>query len=503
MRTTFLFLIGIIFLLSSACRSDFFPANDFSELDFSKDTVFLDTVFSTISSSTYGLKVYNRTKSDINIPQIYLGRNESFYRISVDGRVGNQFQNIPIRAKDSIYVFIEATIDYEAVDDPLYIDSLVFSNGASSQHVQLITLVKDAHFLFQSESDEGLELPLPVGFRPNGKQTDVFGFQIDNIETFTSAKPYVIYGYGILPENQEVLIESGATFYFHSNSGLVVPENTMLNIEGSLDEKVVFQGNRLEPFYEELPGQWTGIWFQNGSAGGTLENVIIKNAITGIYSGGLNTVEQELSLHNLEIYNCSRFGLIGDRSHIKGSNMVINNCGESSLAIVNGGSYTFLHSTFANYWQQYIRQSPAVYVSNFNYLNTENTPIGGHLNLLDISNCLIEGNRSNEIEFEQKDAFDFNFFIDNSLVRFEDISGENEKNPFYDFSNPLYYSNILLNQSADFKNPQENNFQIGLNSAALANGKASTTLLVPIDLNGVTRVIPADLGAYRRIDFDN
>ena len=34
----------------------------------------------------------------------------------------------------------------------------------------------------------------------------------------------------------------------------------------------------------------------------------------------------------------------------KAENLVINNCGQTNLGILKGGNYTFLHATFANYW---------------------------------------------------------------------------------------------------------------------------------------------------------
>jgi len=61
-----LFLIAFILSLSS-CRKDFDTVASSGNLGFSKDTVYLDTVFSNIGSSTYTLKVYNRSSDDIKI----------------------------------------------------------------------------------------------------------------------------------------------------------------------------------------------------------------------------------------------------------------------------------------------------------------------------------------------------------------------------------------------------------------------------------------------------
>ena len=87
---TFLFFIGMLISLSS-CRTDFGTVASQGDLKFSKDTIYLDTVFATIGSSTYTLKVYNQIKNDITIPSIQLKKGlDSKYRMTVDGMHGNQ-----------------------------------------------------------------------------------------------------------------------------------------------------------------------------------------------------------------------------------------------------------------------------------------------------------------------------------------------------------------------------------------------------------------------------
>ena len=84
----FIFL-GILSFFSS-CRKDFSTVPSSGNLEFSKTKVYLDTVFSNIGSSTYSLKVYNRSNQDIKIPTVQLGKGlNSKYRIMVDGITGN------------------------------------------------------------------------------------------------------------------------------------------------------------------------------------------------------------------------------------------------------------------------------------------------------------------------------------------------------------------------------------------------------------------------------
>ena len=113
MRRLLLLIIPLLLLIVSvSCRKDFDYALGRGNLGFSKDTVFLDTVFTNIGSATYTLKVYNTSNKDIAIPFVGLAKGEqSAYRLNVDGRAGKTFANIPLLAKDSLYVFIETTFD--------------------------------------------------------------------------------------------------------------------------------------------------------------------------------------------------------------------------------------------------------------------------------------------------------------------------------------------------------------------------------------------------------
>ena len=130
MRKLFTFLICIVLVAVSSCRKDFSTIPSFGELTFSKDTVFLDTVFTNVGSSTYNLKIYNKSSDAIRIPSISLENgNTSNYRISVDGIAGESFQNIDILAKDSIFLFIETTIDFASVTNPIYTDKIIFDTG--------------------------------------------------------------------------------------------------------------------------------------------------------------------------------------------------------------------------------------------------------------------------------------------------------------------------------------------------------------------------------------
>jgi len=104
--------LGIAFwslLLLAGCNRDDISFDSPTQLlRFSTDTVFCDTVYNQMRSETYAVKVYNNEDKDILIPEIKLeGGINSPYKINVDGKVGTSFENVALRKKDSLYVFVE------------------------------------------------------------------------------------------------------------------------------------------------------------------------------------------------------------------------------------------------------------------------------------------------------------------------------------------------------------------------------------------------------------
>ena len=68
-RLYFIFLPVLIFWFASCEREDI-SSNPSLKLNFSRDTVMFDTVFTTIGSSTRYFKVYNKNSNDLRISSI-------------------------------------------------------------------------------------------------------------------------------------------------------------------------------------------------------------------------------------------------------------------------------------------------------------------------------------------------------------------------------------------------------------------------------------------------
>ena len=183
---------------------------------------------------------------------------------------------------------------------------------------------------------------------------------------FTSSKPIVIYGFAAIPKNKTLSIEAGTNVYFHDNSGLIVDDKATLKVKGTRSKKVVFEGDRLEHSFSDIPGQWGTIWMRAGSINNEIHHAIIRNGIIGILvDSSENTARPTLKLENTEIYNHASFGILGRETNIEGHNLVIGNAGQASLAATIGGSYNFTHATFSNFWSNSLRQLPAVLINNF------------------------------------------------------------------------------------------------------------------------------------------
>ena len=339
----------------------------------------------------------------------------------------------------------------------------------------------------------------------DGQLTSIQGRFLEDSElTFTKDKPYVIYGYAAVPANKTLTIEAGARIHFHDNSGLVIDKDATLKVNGTLDEKVVFEGDRLENSFSRVSGQWGTIWMRAGSRDNEINHAQIKNGIIGVLVDSLGTNSTPtLRLTNTEVYNQTSFGVLGRQANIVGENVVIGNAGQASFAGTVGGAYNFTHSTFANYWNRSLRPLPAVLVNNFFTFQDENGQEiieTRNLTAANFTNCIITGNNNIEFLLDHVESGDtFNYSVQNSLIQFDDFNNNFQNNNELNFSDTSHYLNIILNGNADFKDTSKEEFIIGSNSDAIGNALPTS---VTLDLLGVTRAPNRDIGAYQHITFN-
>lgn len=516
MRYSILFILTLVISITS-CRKDFDTVPSSGKLEFSKTTVYLDTVFANIGSSTYMLKVYNRSSDDITIPSIALGKGSaSKYRLMVDGMTGLDgpdadangdgkiFPNVQLLAHDSLYVFIETTADIADANpsDMLYTDDILFDAGALQQKVNLVTLIQDAVFLFPDRTPDGnggfFYESLQIGTDPANR---IYGFVLDDAELhFTNAKPYVIYGYAAVDVGKTLIIDPGARVHFHDQSGIIVAGSIQVNgaisTANTLDNEVIFEGDRLEPSFAETPGQWGTILLASGSTNNSFNHLTIKNASVGLFIQ--NNDGTTVQIKNTQIYNSSNVGILARTAKINGENIVINNAGQYALACTFGGTYDFTHCTFADYWQGSSRQSPTVLLDNT--FNDGTTIFVANLVQANFNNCIIFGPNNIELGLNRSsnNAITFNHNIKNCLIKFNDTNNQFSGNPLYTSVFAPSNNNLMSNNSTPFdpkfKNTSKNNLRIGLTSSA--KGVGNPAYIIAQDADGVTRTTPPDLGAY-------
>ncbi|MGV7104998.1 hypothetical protein [Flavobacterium sp. U410] len=516
----YIFLLALAIISLVSCRNDFDFESNTGNLDFSRDTVYLDTVFTDIGSSTYTLKVYNRTNKNISIPTITLGKGESSnYRLMVDGMPGKVFQNVELLAKDSMYVFIEVTANIADANptDFLYTDQILFGDSGNPQKVELVTLIQDAYFIYPQRTqnpDESFNYEsLNLGVDENGDPVTIKGMFLDENDPvngnelhWTNEKPYVIYGYAAVPSNKTLVVDPGARIHFHAESGLIVANNASVHVEGDysttedLENEVIFEGDRLEPGFSETPGQWGTIWFTQGSTNNILSNLTIKNATVGmLVEGNDGTSAPTIAMENVQIYNSSNVGLLARTGNIVGQNVVINNCGETALACSFGGSYDFTHCTFANYWA-----TPSQYCIMFD--DYDGSPEYA-LTQANFKNCIVYGSPNQSLSFSRYATIDsnYNFQFENCLIKFIDTGNQFANIAEYNFDGS-HYTNCIIADTYNtslpyFKNPNNNEMIIGEDSAAKGTANFSYSSGTYDILNNA-RTNPSDIGAYNFTIFE-
>lgn len=459
-----LFMLSFVFF---SCKKESEMFSDSGKLTFSKDTVIFDTVFASVGSSTYQLKVYNNESHAIKISNIRLAKGStSPYRINIDGFAANA-KDLEIESKDSIFIFVEVTIDPGNTNNPFIVqDSILFERNGSIQDVDLVAWGQNAHYITPTTYLKG--------FPP---------FSVLGCDTNWSKNiPHVVYGFAVVDSTCKLSIEAGTKIYFHNNSGLWVYKGGSIKVNGTKEEPVIFQGDRLEPYYKDLANQWSRIWINEGSVDNEFNYAIIKNAYIGIQAETFdNSMGNQLIINNTIIENMAGMGILARRYKITAANNLITNCGQYAVALTLGGEYDFTHCTVANYWSSSTRKNPSVFISNYYKDPAENLFIAP-LVKANFNNCIVYGNAENEIMTDKLNDAEFNYSFNYSLLK---------------TNKSLLGQSIFTNIDPGFVEIEKKNFMLKNTSFAIDKGNpAYLSGMLLNDLNGKSRAGNPDLGAY-------
>lgn len=459
--TFFIVSILSVFMIASttSCKKEL----NFSKgnLTFSTDTLVFDTVFTTIGSTTKRFRFRNPSKQTIKIDEVELmGGPDSPFRMNVDGFKGTLITDLEIEGEDSLFVFVEATLDVNGNVLPMIVeDSIRFRTNGKDQYVNLAIWGQDAYFHYKDINE---------GVWPNDK-------------------PHVIYNFAAIDSATTLTIQEGTQVHLHKNSILYNYKGT-LNIEGTADNKVVFQGDRLETFYDNITGQYYGIYMQEARPS-VIRHTVVKNGIAGIhvFSRDEDFNDYTLTIENSEIFNNSNYGIfLYSGARIKAENSIIHSNGLHALLVLEGGSFNFNYCNLLSYGSN--GQSPAVGISNYFVDNANGVTNVGSIPEGTITNSVIYGFQDNEIAIDtlQLDGqVQLNFNFDNNLVRLEEPS-----------TDPIY-QNTIWNEEPLFTNVIEADFSFPQNSPL--NGQANHNFFLPMDFFETARdVSTSDIGAVEQ-----
>ena len=447
-----LFFIVAVSLSMVSCKKNNLLSK--KNLSFSVDTLVFDTVFTTIGSTTKQFKIYNKESKTVQIDEIELvGGESSPFRMNVDGLMGTKMTNIKLEGKDSLFVFVEVTLDINSQSLPLIIeDSIRFRTNGKDQYVKLAVWGQDAYFHYK-DLNEG---------------------------TWPNDKPHVIYGYAAVDSAKTLNIQAGTQVHLHKNAIFYVYKST-LNVQGTIGNEVVFQGDRLEQDYQDISGQYYGIYFQEARPS-TIDYAIIKNGTSGVhlFSEDPTNSGYTLTMTNTIIQNQARYGVfIYSGAKVKAENCIISKNGTHALLVLEGGDFNFNHCDLLGYGAS---PNPAVGISNFftNY-QTATTNVGS-INEGVLYNCVVSGSLATEMAIDtiQLAGVTLNFDFKNCLIKSETIQTDS------------FYQSIIWNNNPLFTDPSIYDFSFLVNSPLNANGFATSVIT---DIFGNPRNNPPDIGA--------
>ncbi|MDR1918167.1 MAG: hypothetical protein LBQ65_00795 [Tannerellaceae bacterium] len=471
-RTLFAGLGCLVLLWACSEIDDSYSTNPNHRLGFSVDTLSFDTVFTTIGSATRQFMVYNTHAEPLNIEAVRLNQGSSGFRLNVDGRSGESFSNIRILGKDSLYVFVEVTVDPTGVNSPLLMeDRLDFTVNGRTQSVCLQAYGQDVH-LYKG------------------------GYALKRDTLWTAERPYLIYDSLVVDSGITLTLEKGASLYMHAQAKWVI--NGTLKAAGTLDAPITFRGDRLDNLLTDLPydriaNQWDGIYFGTGSFENLMDFVVVRNGNHGLQFLESAPEQPKIRISNSQITNMGEVVLNAVNCRIESVNTEFSNARGNILSL-SGGNYHFIHCTLVNYYllNPGRQGEPVLSLQTEKALKTV------------FDNCIIDGSFSEgdkpfkgelSIDDSKAEALSIRFnHCALKTMQLEDTAFV--KTSFIHKDYPLRYK--LLGKA------ETNAFDFRLDSCEAAVGKADPAIAAryPLDRWGIDRTTSSDgpdIGAYEYV----
>lgn len=431
------FFILLLHFFSCKPKDEVLSTSANDRLSFSEDTIFFDTLFTTVGSITKRLIVHNRNKNRVRVSSIILaGGSNSPYSIIINGRSGPSLSDVDILGNDSIYVLIKVLIDPSNQNLPFLVsDSILFNTNSNKQKVQLETYGQDAHF-YVKES-------VPCN------------------TIWTNDKPYVLYDTITIDAGCELKIEAGCKIYLHNAAAINVKGK--LTIEGTALDSVLIASDKLDASAKNDLGQWGGIIFQSTSGGNSISWTTIRNASTALKL--ISVIDSdtipELTLDHVYLLHVSKGLIDAGETDINASNLVMSHCPKALLKHT-GGCGVWKHCTFANYSSGFFREEA-------------NMVLGSNASVLKmyVFNSILWGDKTDEISAMNSPAL----FLTSSIWK----------------SSYTGTSSNILNSNPMFKNASQFDFRLMNTSPAI---DLCTPEGITDDIIATPRDATPDAGAY-------
>lgn len=470
-KTITFFLCTLIAVCLGACADeDSFTTSSSYRLSFSTDTLALDTIFSNVPSAHNAMWVYNRSGDGLRCSVRQEKGNTSGFRVNIDGiylGANNNYETseIEIRNKDSVQVFVEATLPTASQPTPQKDeDNLIFTlQSGVEQKVNLNAWAWNARL--------------------------VKGLVIKRDTTISSSTPVVIYGGLKVDSNVVLTVAAGTTLYFHNDAGIDVYGR--LRCEGTAEENVVLRGDRIDRMfdylpYDHTPGQWRGVHFYPSSYGNELLHTDIHSSFDGIVADSSGVSQSKLILSHSTIHNCQGVGLSAKYANIAVTNSQITNT-LGDCVNIDGGSATINSSTIAQFYPFDGQRGAALKA----VLNKD-------LNQLKVTNSLITG-YTDDVVFLAKEDSTVDWLFDHCMLR----------TPKLTTADSTHFVNVTFENVKDtttmgekhFKKMDTDNliydFHLSDKSAAIDQADPATS--PADDHDGVKRDDKPDIGAYENV----
>jgi hypothetical protein len=460
-RIAFLGILAVFFL--NSCQKQAIQ-NGNAVLFSSTDSVYFDTVFTSIGAVTQQIKLLNPNNQNISISSITLaGGALSPFIINVDGSPGPTVSDLRIAANDSLYIFVTVYIKPGSLPTAFLLqDSILIHYNGLVKIIRLSAWGQNAHFLKNQVIAANISWPNDL--------------------------PYVLYG-GLRIDSGAILtIAPGTHIYMHADAAIYVDGSLIVAGDSGAAHQVLFTGDRLDLPYANYPGSWPGIVFDQSSRDNQLNYAVFQNSYHGLEVDGLSSdMNPKLSLNQCIINNSLQEGILGIEASIKAVNCLVSNCGQN-LVLSSGGMYQFEFCTVVSYSNDLISHTlPVLTLSNG---AAGGNPVFTNDLSADFVDCIFWGSQSitDEAQVTEQGTTAFNVVFDHSILKQLNYPSQIDSSFLWLNTNP---------QFVDTAGPgNAYNFQLLPGSPALQVGIG---LGVPIDLNGNPRpfTLP-DLGSYER-----